>query len=182
MDLLEGIWATIVQFGDAVIKWWLAQAEAVSANLSFAVQVLRLDLAIDLQALATINAIVVAMMVVIFSRPESVRTGVLSLKATGRATADPADAPRIAYNDGVLTAGWFCLASTLIMTVYRPAGTCGASCQPDSEQWMLAVASALTMFGAFAGSLVFVFRFFLLRILDAPPRTSGGGSDFIPSA
>jgi len=128
--------------------------------------VLHLDEGIDPQVLATINAIVAAMMVVIFSVPGATRAHAVKLPRTRRNIIDPEDAPRVAYNESVARAGWCCLASTLLMTVHRPFQKCLLGCTGSGDETLIVVASLLTAFGCFWGSFHFLMRYVQINLSD----------------
>ncbi len=156
-------WGNICAMVQGGADWAGQQASIVGTKLTMWAIWFRLTESMDAEVLATINAIVAAMMVVIFSQPENIRGAIIELKRSGRVTADPADAPRIAYNEAVMISGWLCIASTLIMTVYRPGESEG--------QILLVVASLVTMIGCFSGTLFFLYRYVQLKVFGA------GGDD-----
>lgn len=184
MEQRKDAWELAADAVRDAFSWASAQVAIVLDNVEAANAALHFNVSMDAQVLATINAIVFAMMIVIFSQPLSIRTGVVELKETNQVSTDPVHAPRVAYNDGVQIAGWFCLTSTLLMLWYRPIETCAFGCTAAADDRLMVFASGLTMFGGFAGTIVFIARFCVLSIRASEAQRDSGppSSGFVPSA
>ena len=158
-------WLNIEIAGSLMGAWLADQLAVVWENLLLMIDVMHLDVPVNSEVLATINAIVLAMMVVTFSHPEPDRTGAVKLARVGVLTAAPSTELRIAYNDSVGIAGWGCLFSTLLMLIHRDVEINGVE-----QEGLMAVASVLTALGGFVGTAIFMVRYTSLR-------TEGNGED-----